>query len=70
MALTEQRVLNQVTVLPNEATVNVQWMDQILRDGQVVASTPHRKAYTADQKDAFLVEVDGAGNYINALGWL
>lgn len=69
MALTEQRILKQVTVLPAQSAVNVQWANQILRDGEVITETYERKAYTADQKDEFLAEVAGAESYLAALGW-
>lgn len=69
MALTEQRVLKQVSILPAQSAVNVQWADQILRDGEVVSESFHRKAYTAEQKEEFLAEVEGADNYIGGLGW-
>lgn len=69
MALTEQRVLKQVSILPEQNAVNVQWADQILRDGQVISEVFHRKAYTAEQKDEFITEVEGADSYIIALGW-
>ena len=69
MALTEQRILSQVTTLPAQSAVNVQWSNQILRDDEVISQTYERKAYTADQKDAFLAEVEGAESYIAVLGW-
>lgn len=69
MALTEQRILKQVAVLPEQNAVNVQWVDQILRDGEVISEVPHRKAYTQDQSAAFAAEVDGAAAYMEALGW-
>ena len=69
MALTEQTVLKQVTVLAQQSAVNVQWSNQILRDGEIISEQFKRKAYTVDQKDEFLSEVDGAENYIAALGW-
>lgn len=69
MAFTEQRILKQVTVLTSQSAINVQWSNQILKDGEVVAETLERKAYTADQKDTFLVEVEGADAYIAVLGW-
>lgn len=69
MALTEQTILKQVTVLPNQSAVNVQWANQILRDGELVTETYERKAYTAEQKDEFLTEVEGADGYITILGW-
>lgn len=69
MALTEQRILKQVAVLPAQSAVNVQWANQILRDEEVISETYERKAYTAEQKDEFLSEVEGAESYILALGW-
>jgi hypothetical protein len=70
MALTEQRTLNQVTILPNQKAASVQWADQILRDGVVVTETYHRCSYTEEQKSLFLTEVEGAESYLAALGWL
>ena len=69
MALTEQRILNQVTLLPAQGAINVQWADQILRDGEVVTQTYHRKAYTADQRAEFEAEVENAAQYVAAIGW-
>lgn len=69
MALTEQRILKQVTILAQQSAANVQWANQILRDGELVTETYERKAYTADQKAEFLAEVEGAADYITALGW-
>jgi hypothetical protein len=69
MAFTEQRVLNQVTVLPEQSAINAQWLDQVLKDGVVIASTPFRKAYTVDQKDELLAELDKAEYYVSILDW-
>ena len=69
MALTEQKVLKQVSVLPQQNAVNVQWANQILRDGEVISEQFERKAYTAEQKDEFLAEVTGAQFACDALGW-
>lgn len=69
MALTEQRILNQVTVLPNANAIQVQWADQILRDGEVIQQQYHRKAYGPGQRDEFLAEVEGAENYANLIDW-
>lgn len=69
MALIERTVLAQVTVLPQQSNVNVQWLNQILRADEVIASTPHRKTYNANMKNEFLAEVDGAENYLAVLGW-
>lgn len=69
MALSEQRILKQVSILPAQSAVNVQWANQILRDGEVISETYERKAYTADQAAEFVAEVEGAESYIAALGW-
>lgn len=69
MALTEQKILKQVSILPAQSAANVQWANQILRDGEVISETFERKAYTADQKTEFMAEVGGAAQYAAALGW-
>ena len=69
MALTEQKVLKQVAILPAQSAANVQWANQILRDGEVISETFERKAYTASQQAEFMVEVEGAAQYAAALGW-
>lgn len=69
MALSEKRIVKQVSIVPEIQCVNVQWADQIFRDGELVAETYHRKAYSLEQRDQFLAEVDGADRYTSALGW-
>ena len=69
MALSEQRILKSVEILPTQNSINVLWVDQVLRDEEVIAETNHRKAYSAAQKDDFLAEVDGAAGYVSAIGW-
>lgn len=66
---TEQRILKQVTILAQQSAANVQWANQVLKDGVLLTETYERKAYTADQKAEFEAEVEGAANYITALGW-
>ena len=66
---TEQRILKQVTTLPAESAINVQWANQVLKDGTVISETFDGRTYYAEQKDAFLAEVEGAASYIDALGW-
>lgn len=70
MALTEQRILKSVQVLSQQSAVNVQWANQILRDGELVTETYERKAYTAEQYHDFIAEVEGAEAYIAVLGWV
>jgi hypothetical protein len=67
--LTEQRIVKQITTLPSQNAINVQWANQILRDGVFVSETYERKAYTEDQVADFSTEVTGASNYVAAMGW-
>ena len=69
MALTEQTILKQITVLPEQAAINVQWANQVLRENKVISETYYRKAYTKDQQAAFESEVTGAFAYVIAVGW-
>jgi hypothetical protein len=69
MALTEARILKSVEVQVTTKTANVLWADQILRDDVVISETNHRKAYTENQKDEFMTEVEGAESYLTALDW-
>jgi hypothetical protein len=69
MALTERTIIKQIQVLPESNTIQVQWANQILRDGELVTETFHRCAYGADDQEKFLAEVDGAEAYIPILGW-
>ncbi len=55
--LTEQRILKQVSILPASGAINVQWANQVLRDGEVISETFERKAYTQDQLATFHTEV-------------
>lgn len=69
MALTEQRILKQVSILPAQGAANVQWSNQILRDGEVISETYERKAYTQAQAAEFINEVENAESYLTSLGW-
>lgn len=69
MALTELRTVNQVSLLPQSNTINVQWKNQILRDGEEISYTYERKAYSQEQKSELEAEVEGAAAYVTAMGW-
>lgn len=69
MALTENTIIKQVSILPGQSAINVQWANQILRDGEVISENYHRKAYTAEQRAEFEAEVEGAAAYVAAVGW-
>jgi hypothetical protein len=65
----ETRILNQVTTLPAQGAVNVQWANIVTKDDVEISKTYERKAYSADQKAEFLAEVEGAEAYVVAMGW-
>ena len=70
MPFTEQRIIKQITVLPANGGINVQWANQVLKNGNVISENFERKAYTVEQKADFLAEVDGAAAYVTAIGWV
>lgn len=69
MAIIEKKILSQVNALPDLQVFNVQWTNQVIKDGEIIASTYERKCYAIEQKDEFLAEVDGAVDYAKAIGW-
>jgi hypothetical protein len=69
MALTESRVISQITTLPQANAINVQWSNIIFRDDVEISKTYERRSYGVDQKAEFLAEVEGAEKYITAMGW-
>lgn len=69
MALSEQRVLSQVTIIRPQSAINVQWSNQILRDDEIIGETYERKAYTANQRAEFELEVEDHCVDLDALGW-
>ncbi len=69
MALTEQTVMDQITLLPLQKAINVRWANQIFRDGELISQSYHRKAYTEDQQSEFIAEVENASLYSTAVGW-
>lgn len=69
MSLYEQKILKQVTILPDQSAINVQWANQIIKDGEVISEQLHRKAYLISDKEAFLSEVEDAESYLQILGW-
>ena len=42
MAITEAKVISQVTILPTANTINVQWANQINKENVVIAETDRK----------------------------
>jgi len=66
---TEQRILKQVSVLSAQNAVQVQWANQVLKDGELLSESYERKAYIAEQAAEFAAEVEGSASYMSILGW-
>lgn len=62
---TKQRVQH----LPESNSIQVQWVDRILRDGVVVSESYRRCAYGAGQRAKFEAEVLNAQNYTHLVDW-
>ncbi|OAE52885.1 hypothetical protein A7J71_18125 [Achromobacter insolitus] len=69
MALTEQRVLKSVEILPAVGIAQVCWADQVFRGDELIAETLERRAYAEESKDTFMDDVENAQAYLVALGW-
>ena len=69
MPLTEKTIINSITVMPEQNCIQVQWSNQILRDGEVISQQYHRKAYGAGQRAEFEAEVEGAASYAELIDW-
>lgn len=69
--LTERKLLKSVEIVNSEAekTANVLWLNQILRDGDIIAGTNHRQSYTKEEKDQFIADVQDGWDYISLLQW-
>lgn len=63
MALSEQRVLAEITVLTEMNAINVKWEDRILRDDEVISSAPFRRSYSKQERAAFIEDL---ANYKDA----
>lgn len=70
MALSEQRIIKQVSVNPESQTILVQWADQILRDDEVVSETYFRRAYAESDRSQFESDLgEQALPFMDAAGW-
>lgn len=69
MALSKEKVLESVELNIPGNTASVKWSNNIVEDGVVLTSVPHRCCYAAEHKDQFLADVEGAEAYVAILGW-
>lgn len=69
MALSEKKVLAEVSLRKADGVIAVRWDNIIERDGVQVSRIPHRKTYNQAQAGEFTSEVDGSEAYLSAMGW-
>lgn len=67
--LEEKSEIVKVEVVPAANTICVQWADQILKDGVVVADTPRRACYTQGMLELFLADAPAASGYAGFIDW-
>lgn len=64
------KVLKSIEVLPQANVVQVLWEVNIVEDGEVLTSSNHRGAYSSNEKDKFIAEVEGAEKYLGLIEWI
>lgn len=69
MALTESTILASVNINHTAPSIEVRWDNIIKRGEEVISRIPHRKAYSQEQLQDFLSEVDGGENYVGLIQW-
>jgi hypothetical protein len=71
MALTEKRELKSIQIHTATKTIDVHWVDQILRDGVVIGEpTNIRDSFGRSRKNEFLANFPEDGEiYVKLIGW-
>ena len=69
MSIQEIKLLKSVEVLPQVNAVNVLWENNIVKDGEVIASNMHRCAYGKGQREKFLEEIEDSEKYVELIDW-
>ncbi|MHB8392318.1 MAG: hypothetical protein ACYDBH_22520 [Acidobacteriaceae bacterium] len=75
--LSEKTIIKSITIKPYTdlsvtpalATIEVQWADQILKEGAVFSEQYRRKVYNKRQGVELLAEVPNSAAYTAAAGW-
>lgn len=72
MALSERRILSSVNLRIDIQCIEVCWLDQVLRDDEVISSVPFRRAYDRNSRELFLADLaqyPTAPHAVTAIGW-
>jgi len=68
--LSEQRVLQSVRHNVTANAFDVKWINEVIQDGVVVSSIPHRCSYGEDRKAQFEFDLGvDAARYVAMAGW-
>ena len=59
----------EISCFPKTSTIIVRWVDRVTKDGELFSEKDRRFGYDADQKDAFLADVENGQQYVAAMGW-
>ena len=59
----------EIVIIDEEKFANVLWVDEIIENGNIIASSNFRCSYGKSQKDDFIAKVDGQEDYLRVLGW-
>lgn len=49
MSLTERKYLDSIEILITAKAINVKWIEEVLKNGVVISSNPHRGAYPLNE---------------------
>lgn len=75
MSLSKELIQKSVSIVDTEngKVAEILWVGRIVETvddvEQVLSETNRRCAYSSEDKERFLAEVDGAEDYISILGW-
>ncbi len=75
MSLSKQAIQRAVSIVDtgDSKTAEVLWIDRIVETieekEQILSENNRRCAYSADDKERFLADVEGAEDYLVVLGW-
>lgn len=69
MALAEEKILAAVEIILEQGLISVKWLNRIKRGETVISEIPHRRVFAQQEKEEFLLEVEGGEAYTSLLGW-
>ena len=74
----ETSKIAEITVLPQEWSIQVAYNKQVTKDGEVISKKLHYELYSVEKRDQFTTDIENPDNggapgmaapYIAAVGW-